>query len=112
MNSNNKFGKCYNCPAFMSDSRLFTNWESSKSYNYRLGVKFNTNTNTKYKDMLKTNTEHIINDFNDKTIACNKEEGFYIDTTLHHKKFKDNIINEMYKDYTVRPFLSFEYANS
>ena len=49
MNSNNKFGKCCNCPAFMDDSRLFTNWETSKTYNYKLGLKLNADTNTKYK---------------------------------------------------------------
>lgn len=112
MNSNNKFGKCYNCPAFMSDSRLFTNWETSKTYNYKLGLKYNTDTNTKYKNMLITNSDVINNDFINNINKCNKNDGFYIDTTLHHQKFKDNIINEMYKDYTVRPFLSFEYASN
>jgi hypothetical protein len=112
MKSNNKFGKCCNCPALMSDSRLFTNWETSKTYNYKLGVKLNTNTNTKYRNILRTNPEYIINEFNDKIIECNKNSGFYIDTTLHHQKFTDNIINEMYKDYTVRPFMSLEYADN
>lgn len=112
MRSNNKFGKCCNCPALMSDSRLFTNWETSKTYNYKLGVKLNTNTNTKYRNMLITNPEYIINEFNNKIFECNKDSGFYIDTALHHRKFTDNIINEMYKDYTVRPFLSLEYADN
>ena len=112
MNSNNKFGKSYNCPAFMSDSRLFTNWETSKTYNYKLGLKLNADTNTQYKHILKTNPDNIINELKNNIIPCNKNDGFYIDTTLHHKKFTDNIINEMYKDYTVRPFLAFEYANS
>ena len=112
MNSNNKFGKCCNCPAFMSDSRLFTNWETSKTYNYKLGVKLNANTNTKYKNILKTNPKNIINEFHNKIIECNNNDDFYTDTTLHHKKFSKNIMNEMYKDYTVRPFLSFEYASN
>lgn len=112
MNLNNKFGKCCNCPAFMSDSRLFTNWETSKTYNYKLGRKLNTDTNTKYKNKLINNPEYVSNDFKNDIIACNKNDGFYIDSTLHHKKFSDNIFNEMYKDYTVRPFLSFEFANN
>jgi hypothetical protein len=111
MNSNNKFGKCYNCPAFMSDSRLFTNWETSKTYNYKLRVKLNTNTNTQYKDMLKTNPESITNEFKNKVFECNKNDGFYTDTTLYHKKFRNNIMNEMYEDNTVRPFIAFEYAD-
>ncbi len=111
MNSNNKFGKCCNCPAFMSDSRLFTNWETSKTYNYKLGVKLNTDTNTKYKQMIASNPEYITNDFYKESNKCNNNDEFYKDTSLYHKEFTDNILNEMHKDYTVRPFYSVEYAN-
>jgi hypothetical protein len=111
MNSNNKFGKCCNCPAFMSDSRLFTNWETSKTYNYKLGVKLNTDTNTKYKQMLTSNPGYITDDFYKESNKCDNGNGFYIDTSLYHKEFTDNILNEMHVDYTVRPFYSFEYAN-
>jgi hypothetical protein len=111
MNSNNKFGKCCNCPAFMSDSRLFTNWETSKTYNYKLGVKLNTDTHSKYKKMLLSNPEYVTNDFYKESIKCNKNDDFNEDSTLYHKKFTDNILNEMYKEYTVRPFYSLEYAN-
>jgi hypothetical protein len=111
MNSNNTFGKCCNCPAFMSDSRLFTNWETSKTYNYKLGVKLNTDTNTKYKQTLISNSEYITNELYNESYKCNNNDDFYQDTTLYHKKFKDNILNEMDKEYTVIPFFSFEHAN-
>lgn len=111
MNSNNKFGKCCNCPAIMSDSRLFTNWETSKTYNYKLGVKLNTDTNTKYKKMLVANPEYITNDFHIDSNKCNNNDKFYKDTSLYHKTFTDNILNEMNAEYITRPFYSLEYAN-
>jgi hypothetical protein len=112
MNSNNKFGKCCNCPAFMSDSRLFTNWHTSKTYNYNLGEKLKTDTNTKYKKMLMANPEYITNDFYTEANKCKNNDEFYKDTSLYHKVFRDNILNEMYKEITARPFYSFEYAKS
>ena len=44
MNSNN--GKC---PELLYDSRILTNWETSKTYNYKLAQKLNTKTNNEYK---------------------------------------------------------------
>jgi hypothetical protein len=93
----------------MSDSRLFTNWETSKTYNYKLGVKLNTDTNTKYKQMLISKPEYISNEF--LINKCDNNDEFYQDASLYHKEFKDNILNEMYKKYTVRPFYLLEYAN-
>ena len=110
MNSNNKFGKCCKCPALMSDSRLFTNWETSKTYNYKLGKKLNTESNTEYKNKLLTNPDYEIKDNND-SIKCYKNKSFNEDSTLYHKQFTDNIFNEMNKDINVIPFYSFEYAN-
>ena len=112
MNSNNKFGKCHNCPAIMSDSRLFTNWETSKTYNFKLRTKLNTDTSTKYKQMLIANPEHITDQFYKESNKCNNNDTFYKDTSLYHREFTDKILNEMNKDYTVRPFYSFEYANT
>lgn len=109
MYSNNKFGKCCNCPAFMNDSRFFTNWETSKTYNYKLGVKLNTDNNTKYKQMLVSNPEYITDDYYNKTIICNND--FFKDSTLYHKQFTDNILDEMKKKYIISPFYSLEYAN-
>ena len=111
MNSNNKFGKCCNCPAFMSDSRLFTNWETSKTYNYKLGQKLNTDTNTEYKNMLVKNPEYITDKFYKETIKCNDDKQFNEDSTLYHKYFTDNIINEMSTEYIVKPLYSNEYAS-
>jgi hypothetical protein len=111
MNSNNQFGKCCNCPAFMSDSRLFTNWETSKTYNYKLGLKLNTDTNTEYKQKLISNPDYITNELYNNTNKCDKNDGFYEDTTLYHKKFKDNILNEMGKEYNIMPFYLYEYAD-
>lgn len=102
MNSNNKFGKCCNCPAIMSDSRLFTNWETSKTYNYKLALKLKTDTNTKYKQALVSNPQFISNEF--LINKCNENDEFYQDTSLYHKNFKDNILNEMHKKYTIKPF--------
>jgi hypothetical protein len=110
MNSNNKFGKCCNCPAFMNDSRLFTNWETSKTYNYKLGLKLNTDTNTQFKKMIISNPDYIINDFYKETNKCEDNDDFYKDSSLYHKEFTDKIKDEMQKDYTVRPFYSFEFS--
>jgi len=111
MNSNNKFGKCCNCPAFMSDSRLFTNWETSKTFNYNLGLELNTNTNTEYKEFLIKNPGQINNIFYKDISTCNNNDELYVDSSLYHQKFTKNILNEMYRDITVRPFYSLEFAN-
>ena len=114
MNSNNRFGKCCNCPALMSDSRLFTNWETSKTYNYKLGLKLNAESNTEYKNKLLTNPDIELkdnNNINNDSIKCYKNKMFNDDSTLYHKQFTDNIFNEMSKEIIVRPFYSFEYAD-
>ena len=111
MNSNNKFGQCCDCPAIMSDSRLFTNWETSKTYNYKLAVKLNADTNTKYKKLLLSNPEYVTNDFNKNNITCNYDDKFNKDSSSYHKQFTEKILNEMYEQQTVRPFYSLEHAN-
>ena len=103
MNSNNKLGKC---PAFMHDSRIFTNWETSKTYNYKLAKKFNVDNNTKYKEYLITNPESAITNFNIKELQCQNNETLY-----DHSYFVNNIMNDIYKVQTVKPFFSYEYYN-
>lgn len=111
MNSNNKFGQCCDCPAIMSDSRLFTNWETSKTFNYKLAHKLNVDTNTKYKKLLVSNPEYVTNDFYKDSIKCKNDKKFTKDSTLYHQQFTEQILDEMYTEKIVRPFYSFEYAN-
>ena len=46
MESNNKFGKCSKCPAFMDDSRLFTNYLPNSKLNTYI-TKINNITNNR-----------------------------------------------------------------
>lgn len=99
MNSNN--GKC---PELMYDSRILTNWETSKSYNYKLAQKLNTKTNNEFKEKLISNPENIY--YKENYLNCKNEKINY-----NHNIFVNNILDEMNKDITVRPFYSYEYYN-
>lgn len=99
MNSNN--GKC---PELMYDSRIFTNWETSKTYNYKLAKKLNTKTNNEFKEKLISNPENIY--YKENYLKCKNEQINY-----NHNIFVHNILDEMNKNITVRPFYSYEYYN-
>ena len=42
LNLDNKFGNCCNCPGFVNDDRLFTNYVSSRIYNDSTMKKLNS----------------------------------------------------------------------
>ena len=81
MESNNKFGKCSKCPAFMDDSRLFTNYLSNSKLNTYITKINNITNNDEYRIFLQKNASKIM-DNEKKFIENNKKCTFpVIDVT-------------------------------
>jgi len=53
MNSDNRFGMCCNCPARMSDGRIFTNWLADERINYYIQSANNIYDSTEYRLFLQ-----------------------------------------------------------
>ena len=92
-----------NYSILINNSEIITNWQTSKTYNHILAHKLNAKTNNEYKEKLISNTD-IIN-AEEKLLNCAK------DTSVNHNMFVNDIMNEMYKNITVKPFYSYEYYN-
>ena len=81
MESNNKFGKCSKCPAFMDDSRLFTNYLPNSKLNTYVSKINNITNNDQYRIFLQKNASKIM-DNEKKFIEDNKKCSFpVIDVT-------------------------------
>ena len=81
MESNNKFGKCSKCPAFMDDSRLFTNYLPNSKLNTYITKINNITNNDEYRVFLQKNASKIM-DNEKKFIEDNKKCSFpVIDVT-------------------------------
>jgi hypothetical protein len=81
MESNNKFGKCSKCPAFMDDSRLFTNYLPNSKLNTYVTKINNINDNDQYRIFLQKNASKIMEN-EKKFIEDNKKCSFpVIDVT-------------------------------
>lgn len=81
MESNNKFGKCSRCPAFMDDSRLFTNYLPNSKLNTYVTKINNINDNDQYRIFLQKNASKIMEN-EKKFIEDNKKCSFpVIDVT-------------------------------
>jgi hypothetical protein len=95
----------------MGDSRIFTNWETSKTFNYKLAKKLNIEKNSDYIKLLYSNPENVINSYNIDNLTCKNNSDFNNDSSFYHNYFNDKIMNEMYTKIQVVPFFSHEYAN-
>lgn len=81
MESNNKFGKCSKCPAFMDDSRLFTNYLPNSKLNTYITKINNITNNDEYRIFLQKNASKIMEN-EKKFIQDNKKCSFpVIDVT-------------------------------
>jgi hypothetical protein len=81
MESNNKFGKCSKCPAFMDDSRLFTNYLPNSKLNTYVNKINNITDNDQYRIFLQKNASKIMEN-EKKFIEDNKKCSFpVIDVT-------------------------------
>ena len=81
MESNNKFGKCSKCPAFMDDSRLFTNYLPNSKLNTYITKINNITNNDQYRIFLQKNASKIMEN-EKKFIEDNKKCSFpVIDVT-------------------------------
>lgn len=101
MKSNNRFWYD-NCPALMSDSRLFTNYLPNRMLNDKIKEKLNINSNLEYKNYLINNAKNILNnerqylkDNSTCTVRCANYENIDIqgDNVLEPKnkpKRRDN----------------------
>ncbi len=77
MESNNKFGKCSKCPAFMDDSRLFTNYLPNSKLNTYITKINNITNNDEYRIFLQKNASKIMEN-EKKFIEDNKKCNFPI----------------------------------
>jgi len=81
MESNNKFGRCSKCPAFMDDSRLFTNYLPNSKLNTYVTKINNITDNDQYRIFLQKNASKIMEN-EKKFIEDNKKCSFpVIDVT-------------------------------
>jgi hypothetical protein len=81
MESNNKFGRCSKCPAFMDDSRLFTNYLPNSKLNTYVTKINNITNNDQYRIFLQKNASKIMEN-EKKFIEDNKKCSFpVIDVT-------------------------------
>jgi|TARA_B100001093_G_scaffold174419_1_gene167259 hypothetical protein len=81
MESNNKFGRCSKCPAFMDDSRLFTNYLPNSKLNTYVTKINNITNNDLYRIFLQKNASKIMEN-EKKFIEDNKKCSFpVIDVT-------------------------------
>lgn len=74
MNSDNRFGICCNCPARMSDGRIFTNWLSDERLNYYIQSANDIYDSTDYRLFLQQNAARIMAGermFLDNSKRCN-----------------------------------------
>lgn len=69
--SNNQYGICCECPAFMSDGRYITNWEPSRQYNYKLSTLLNVDNSNSFRKELISKPVQIISSFESTT--CNSK---------------------------------------
>jgi hypothetical protein len=60
MQLNNKFGECCHCPAFMNDSRLFTDYMPHKLSNEIMMKKLKLFNSNDYREFLQNNTNYIL----------------------------------------------------
>ena len=60
MNSDNKFGKCCNCPALMSDGRFMTNYLSTQKIVTNLKEMNNITDENEFRLYLQKNAVNII----------------------------------------------------
>lgn len=73
MNSDNKFGECCNCPAKMSDARLFTNYMSTSQITAHIKETNNIKDEHEYRLFLQKNGNTIManeRDFLRKNKMC------------------------------------------
>ena len=77
MENNNKFGKCCKCPAFMEDSRLFTNYLPNSKLNTYVSKINNLTNNDQYRIFLQKNASKIMEN-EKKFIEDNKKCNFSI----------------------------------
>lgn len=73
MESNNKFGRCSKCPAFMDDSRLFTNYLPNSKLNTYVTKINNITNNDQYRIFLQKNASKIMENekkFNEDNKKC------------------------------------------
>ena len=81
MESNNKVGRCSKCPAFMDDSRLFTNYLPNSKLNTYITKINNITNNDEYRIFLQKNASKIMEN-EKKFIEDNKKCSFpVIDVT-------------------------------
>lgn len=74
MNADNRYGNCCNCPARMSDGRIFTNWVADERINYYIQSANNIYDSTEYRLFLQSNADKLMNtdlDFLNSKKRCN-----------------------------------------
>ena len=95
-NLNNKFGECCNCPALSTGDQYFTNYVSSRIYNYNLQKKLGIKDSNAYRLNLQSNGTKYMSDENIKygneVCKSNKTNNFYIDTSNYN--FSTKLIND------------------
>ena len=69
MESNNKFGRCSKCPAFMDDSRLFTNYLPNSKLNTYITKINNITNNDDYRIFLQKNASKIMENERDFSVT-------------------------------------------
>jgi len=97
-NLNNKFGKCCNCPALANGNQFFTNFESSRLYNYDLQQKYKLKNSHDYRLNLQNNAAFLmLNEnvnFDSQQCTSDKQNKFYIDSS------KYNFSTKLSNDYS------------
>ena len=88
LNLDNKFGNCCNCPGFVNDDRLFTNYVSSRIYNDSTMKKLNASNSHEYRNKLQNHAVDIMKNtskyYNDN-VGCFSDDKnkFYIDSSKY-----------------------------
>jgi hypothetical protein len=99
MELNNKFGNCCNCPALMSDGRLFTSYVPHKEYNSRLMKELGVSNSIEYKTVLQNNGETINKDIIDKltagTICKNNGTNKFYQQVNINEYFDNNFLEKL-----------------
>lgn len=99
MNCDNKYSKCCGCPAIINTPREFTQWSSSKLYNFETMKKIGISNANDYRASLQSNAEIVmkntINDF-DTNYKCknNGTNMFYLDSSKYNSYYDSiNVIS-------------------
>jgi hypothetical protein len=95
-NLNNKFGKCCNCPALMSDSgRMFTNYVSSRIYNHERKDKIFNLDSKLFKQILDEKKQQLAKEDPSAYKKLLKNEQYLIETNNEFRQILKEEESEM-----------------